>query len=338
MSLSINIATPEGVIIASDSRQTFVNRKGQARVGSDAANKIFKFTDKIGISVVGAAFLPDGKSLKNVSYFIDEFSNKYSEKSQFVKEVAENLNNYFEKIYDWRSQGESFEKNIKTNIENQGGKIISSKNDNGLIVIKYLKNDQENTATALVNPLQFFVFGYDKDGSHKAYVVSVPGKIEKKRDSDEKGLEFGASWIGQTDVVTRIVLGFDPRIGNIPFIQNSINSFGQEKVQKQLQSLEYSIQWGTMTLQDGIEFANLMIETTSAIQKFSDGVLGDPGDIPGVGGPVDIAVITPKKGFVWINKKNLRLGDSEIDLNDIEDSANIKAQNGRKKNSNTNRT
>ena len=28
----------------------------------------------------------------------------------------------------------------------------------------------------------------------------------------------------------------------------------------------------------------------------------------------DVAVITPDKGFVWINKKKLRVGDVEIDI------------------------
>lgn len=57
-----------------------------------------------------------------------------------------------------------------------------------------------------------------------------------------------------------------------------------------------------------------MIETTSAIQRFSDGIAADPGDMPGVGDSVDIAVITPDKGFVWVSKKKLRVGKNEIDL------------------------
>jgi len=69
-----------------------------------------------------------------------------------------------------------------------------------------------------------------------------------------------------------------------------------------------------MTLQDAIDFCVLMVQTTSAIQRFSDGVQGDPGDMPGVGGPVDVAVITPNKGFVWVNKKKLNVGDAEIDI------------------------
>jgi len=69
-----------------------------------------------------------------------------------------------------------------------------------------------------------------------------------------------------------------------------------------------------MSLQDAIDFCVLMIQTTSAIQRFSDGIAADPGDMPGVGGAVDVVVITPDKGFVWINKKKLKAGDNEVDL------------------------
>jgi len=62
-----------------------------------------------------------------------------------------------------------------------------------------------------------------------------------------------------------------------------------------------------------------MIQTTSAIQRFSDGILIDPGDITGVGGPVDVVVITPNKGFVWVNKKSLNVGNSTIDLEKLPD-------------------
>jgi hypothetical protein len=78
---------------------------------------------------------------------------------------------------------------------------------------------------------------------------------------------------------------------------------------KQLRSLEYVIQWGTMTLQDAIDFCTLMIETTSAIQRFSDGIKANPGDLPGVGGPVEILTITPEEGFKWVRKKKIVIHD-----------------------------
>lgn len=39
-----------------------------------------------------------------------------------------------------------------------------------------------------------------------------------------------------------------------------------------------------------------------------------PKDIPGVGGSVDVAIIAPDKGFVWVSKKKLKIGQNEIDL------------------------
>jgi hypothetical protein len=146
------------------------------------------------------------------------------------------------------------------------------------------------------------------------YICYIPGEIQQKRDSREKGKEYGASWIGQIDVVSRIVLGFDGRIRNLKFVNEMEQKIGQDQINEQLRNLQYVIQWGTMTLQDAIDFCTLMIQTTSAIQRFSDGIGVDPGDMPGVGGPIDVAVITPDKGFVWVSKKKLKVGENEIDL------------------------
>ena len=86
----------------------------------------------------------------------------------------------------------------------------------------------------------------------------------------------------------------------------SVKQNTQQEVEKQLNNLEYSINWGAMTLQDAIDFSVLAIETTSAIQRFSDGIKADPGDVPGVGGAIDVLVITPDKAE-WIQKKELKI-------------------------------
>ena len=69
-----------------------------------------------------------------------------------------------------------------------------------------------------------------------------------------------------------------------------------------------------MTLQDAIDFCALVTKTTESIQRFSDGTFLNPGGITGVGGEVDIALITPEKGFVWIKKKNLHCEDVVLDI------------------------
>ena len=82
----------------------------------------------------------------------------------------------------------------------------------------------------------------------------------------------------------------------------------------QLNKMEYIINWGTITLQDAIDFCVLMTRTTESIQRFSDGTMLAPGGIAGVGGEIDIAVITPEKGFTWLKKKKLKAEEAELAL------------------------
>lgn len=320
MSLAINTTTPEGLVLAADSRQSYRNRKGMARIGSDNASKVFELNKRVGIAVTGLAFLPEEGIPKNISKFVEQFKRKPEVDGLDVREAAEKLSSLFDKKYNWREQLEKLPEKIKQDLLRQGCKLLEIKREKYFIKFKFKDpNGNERTGSAGVDRIDILVAGYNKDGSHEVYTVRIPGEIEQKRNSRVKGKEYGASWIGQIDVVSRIVLGWDGRIGNIKFVQEAVKKYNQEEINKQLRSLEYAIQWGTMTLQDAIDFCVLMIQTTSAIQRFSDGIKVDPGDIPGVGGPIDMAAITPAKGFVWISKKGLKVGEKEIDLDKIPD-------------------
>ena len=41
MSLAINATTSSGIVLAADSRQSYRNQKGMARIGSDTASSFF---------------------------------------------------------------------------------------------------------------------------------------------------------------------------------------------------------------------------------------------------------------------------------------------------------
>jgi len=320
MSLCINTTTPEGMVLAADSRQSYRNMKGMSRVGSDSASKVFQLGKKVGVVVAGLAFLPENGVLKNISRFIDEFQKVTDIRKLSIKQISEELQKFFEEKYKYKEELKKLPIQIKADLERQGCEIIEIKEEKGVVRFKFKDPKKvEKEGVAGVEQLQFIVAGFNSDDSHNVYRVCVPGEIEMKRDSKDKGKEYGASWIGQTDVLTRIVLGYDPRLGNLPMIQEAMQKLTPNVAQQQLRNLEYNIQWGTMTLQDGIDFSVLAIETTTAIQRFSDGIVGDPGDMTGVGGPVDVAIITPEKGFTWISKKNLVVGNKEIDLQTIKD-------------------
>ena len=321
MSLGINATTTEGMVLAADSRQSYRNQKGMARIGSDSASKIFRLSPRVGAVVAGLAFLPENDVPKNISNFIADFIESSDLEKLTVKEISTKLQAFFDQKYPYQQQLKLLPQQIEIDLKSKGCEIITITKQKFHVEFKFKDpTGIVRDGVAGVDQLQFILAGYDRDGTHSVYTIYIPGEIpEAGRDSRIKGKEYGANWIGQIDVISRIVLGFDGRIGNLPFIQKATGEIGQNAVQQQLRSLEYVIQWGTMTLQDAIDFSKLAIETTTAIQRFSDGIQADPGDMPGVGGPIDMAVITPKKGFIWISKKNLKLGDEEIDLNDVED-------------------
>jgi hypothetical protein len=315
MSLAINTTTPEGIVLAADSRQSYRNRKGMARIGSDNASKLFELNERIGVAIAGLAFLLEDGELKNVSEFIEEFRRASDVGDLDVRDIAEKLHRLLDQKYNWREQLEKLSERVKTDLQRQGSEVVEVKKEQH--VVKFRLKDRDGNlkdGVAGIDMISLLVAGYNKDGSHEVYICSIPGEAQKKRDSKERRKAHGASWIGQMDVVSRIVLGFDGRIRNVKFVSEATAKLGAEEVNKQLRNLEYVIQWGTMTLQDAIDFCTLMIQTTSAIQRFSDGIAADPGDMPAVGGSVDIAVITPDKGFVWVNRKKLRVGDNELDL------------------------
>ncbi len=315
MSLAINTTTPEGMVLAADSRQSYRNRKGMARIGSDNASKLFQLNKRIGISITGLAFLPEDGVMKNISKFVEEFKREADVEKLDVKEAAEKLHYLFNKKYNWQERLDKLPDNVKADLRRQNCEVVSIQKEQYIVKFQF-KDSKGNLKNGVigVDPINFIVAGYNKDRSHEVYICYIPGEIQRKRNSEEKGEEYGATWMGQHDLVARIVLGWDGRMFNLKLVQDAIKNSNKEEVIKQLRQLEYSIQWGTMTLQDAIDFCVLMIQTTSAIQRFSYGVISDPGDMPGVGGPVDVAVITPDKGFVWINKKRLKVGEKEIDL------------------------
>lgn len=306
MSLAINTTTPEGMVLATDSRQSYRNQKGAARVGSDSASKLFLLNNRIAVAVTGLAFLPENGIPKNISKFIDQFKRETEMEKMTVKEVAGKINDFFNTKHNWQEALSKLPEQLKDNFTKQGLEIIEIKKEKYKVLFKIKdKSGKITDGAGQVDGLVFFIAGYNTDGSHEVYNIYIPGEMIKVRDSNQRGLEYGANWIGQTDVVSRIIKGWDVRIFSTPFVIDALKIKGQPEIEKQLNGLEYAINWGAMPLQDAIDFTVLAIQTTSAIQRFSDGILASPGDIPGVGGPVDVLVLT-SDGPKWIKQKELK--------------------------------
>jgi hypothetical protein len=164
--------------------------------------------------------------------------------------------------------------------------------------------DRQFPQTAAIRPaLGFLIAGYDDLHVGRLMQVDFP-------DRRQPALRFstqatGAQWAGNTDVISRLVLGFDPRIGTVPPL-DGLTPEERDAFRGRLNTIQYNIPFDALTLQDGIDLALSLVRTTVEMQRFADGTIGAPGQIPSVGGAVDVLVITPFE-LRWIRRKELKV-------------------------------
>jgi hypothetical protein len=268
MSLCISVVTPEGIVVAGESRQTQVIG-GVNRVGSDSATKVFSVSDSVLAACAGWAFLqPQGSTVaKNISSLIEDFKPS-----------------------------------IPTGAATQDIAVLLWEHFNTLYREHVAQFPTQAVATGDI-AINFIVAGYDPGTSQGTlFHVNIPSTVAPGAPSRSTNLAPGPWWIGQTDVVARIINGYDPRVMNFPFVQ-AANQNNAALIL--LNGMSYAVFYGTMTIQDAIDFAVAMIQVTIIIQRFTAGINTQPGAVAGVGGPIDIAVVQPGKEIKWISKKEL---------------------------------
>jgi len=324
MTLAISTLTSAGIVLTADSRQSYRNQARAIRIGSDSAMKVLKLTKSCGAAISGKAFLSENNQpVKDAGFFINRFAESEKLDGLKVKEIAEKLNKSLADVFVAR-EIEAIRKQIEDRVEKLGGtelKLASS--DGHLLPYSYKDKDGKTISDrGWIETIHMIVAGIDDDKVGRAYSVFVPKGITTERDTQQ----CGALWVGQTDVLGRIVKGYAPEIEHIVFVKDALSK-DSSGIGEQLNKLEYIINWATITLQDAIDFCVLMTRTTESIQRFSDGTILSPGGITGVGGEIDIAVITPENGFMWLKKKKLRAEGAELSLDEGTSSADASERN-----------
>lgn len=146
--------------------------------------------------------------------------------------------------------------------------------------------------------MTFIIGGYDKgDAYGKVFLFGIPRQpTPEPRNPDN----FGMTWGGQLQVATRIIHGFDPNLINI--VRNTLN-LDNEKTQALLEelkkNLEFPIPYEVLPLQDCVDLAIFLIRSTKDAQHLAI-------DIRGVGGLIEVAVITRTKPIEFIQKKEIQ--------------------------------
>lgn len=127
----------------------------------------------------------------------------------------------------------------------------------------------------------FHVTGYEQDeaGNKNQKKFRV---FTKEREIKECDYTTGAQWNGKYAILNELV--------SQTYYQEDDGTYKPYEY--------YKIRWGSMNIQDGIDFCRFMTETTAKMMTFQNRQAT-------VGGPVDILVIKPNE-YIWVSKKELR--------------------------------
>ena len=321
MTIIVGITTPDGVVLASESRTT-QSHEGGHRILSDSAQKVFEI-GRFGVATTGAAFIAGN----TIAGLMDQFQAQLDEAdSRDIDAFTAALGTFFdsrfvawvEEMRDAEAQakreeedGEDDEQDgDKQEGEEQEGEEQEGDGEEQDAEEQDAEAGDGDEVDGEVGPwdmerfrgaLTFLVAGYDAEGIGHIHEVSIPGP--ERGDYSPNTTERGTMWRGQTDAITRMLKGVDRARLVLPI--DELSDEARHAIDDGFNALEY-LHLFPITLQDAIDYASFLIRTTIDMQRFSDGTVGAPGEVPGCGGPLQILVV--ERGETgWATKPELRV-------------------------------
>lgn len=165
-----------------------------------------------------------------------------------------------------------------------------------------LLSPQTSISSGSLPELGIIIGGFSANAiSAESYVFTSDG-INCSGPTAKLEEEAGAAWFAQGEAITRLVLGFS---GNT---ENALVSLGvpQSEAPKYVEALKVAVSTplinAPMPIQDVIDLAIFLVDTTIKFTRFSPGP-------DTVGGPIEVVAITRHEGFKWINRKHYYSSD-----------------------------
>lgn len=146
--------------------------------------------------------------------------------------------------------------------------------------------------------LGFLIAGYSLDtGNQNMFLINVNnGNIETPIEIN-KDNPLAVSWFGNTQFLTRLLLGFDEKLPSI-LKENDVPAEDIEDIINECtDNLQLPLGVPAMPIQDAIDLVKFLADISVKSSRFTPGAQL-------IGGPIDIAVITKHEGFKWIERKH----------------------------------
>jgi hypothetical protein len=146
-------------------------------------------------------------------------------------------------------------------------------------------------------PLGILIAGYDESRVGRLLEARIWPLKHEVGPLDAATTQPSTLWRGQTRAIRRLVTGLDEvelkKVGIpiTPEMKEPIRTIGYDLIQP-------------TTVQDAVDLAHFLIDTTVQMQRFSDGTYASPTEIPGCGGPTQCLAVTPE-GARWVSELGL---------------------------------
>jgi len=145
--------------------------------------------------------------------------------------------------------------------------------------------------------MTFVVAGFNPDEVYgQIFIIEIP-RVPKPTERCKEN-EFGITFGGQHEIVSRILHGYDIRLPEVLKNGLSLSPEQETKFREVIKQFQISIPLQVLALQDCVDLACFFIRTTMDAQKFSVGVRG-------VGGAIDVAIIKRNQNLKFIQQKQV---------------------------------
>ncbi len=267
MTIAISMKVNDGIVLAADSASTIVGQTPQG-VGViniyNKANKIFNLRKGAPIGAITWGSGSIGQA--SISTLVKDFRKLISTDEKWKID----LENY--KIEDVATKFKEFI--FETNY-NEAFRLWKDKPNLGFMIVGY------SSGETLAEEWKIDIINGKCNGPY----------LQRKKE------KVGITWNGEPEAITRLYLGFGtalPKVLKKAGLEDKKIKHIMELCQ---QMLTVPMVTPPMPIQDAIDLAEFLVETTINFSKFAPGA-------PTVGGPIEIAAITKHEAFKWIKRKH----------------------------------
>src|ERR1700728_1918796 len=160
--------------------------------------------------------------------------------------------------------------------------------------------------------LGFIVAGYSTDGNlpEEYHLEMKEGQLVGPNLIREGDIA-GATWNGQIEALTRLLVGSSPMLPEIVKETAGLSDDIMVAIINPLQArLNPQLVQPSMPLKDAIDLATCLVDVAIRFSQFSPGA-------PLVGGPIEVAAISKYEGFTWVERKYYYTADLNPETADV---------------------